>query len=183
VLSVDYWATGIGRSCSHWRYRAIIGFRAACRLNLVLGHMTNEGVFQVWDAVSMAWTEIGLEPSDYPAIAEKLKKEGATWPEVRAIALRDVCGSFAVDSFLIIPCMLWMIMPDWGYNEEYLRRRAQRWAKRPIWLHFLNPLRLLGYPVALLFSMGVRLRLKRALTMALAQPTVQRDGASGGSAR
>lgn len=146
--------------------------------------MTEEGVFQVWDAVSMAWTEIGLEPGDYPTIAEKLKEEGATWPEVQAIALRDVCGSFAVDSFLIIPCMLWMIMPDWGYSEEYLRRRVQRWGERQVWLHFLNPLRLLGYPVAILFSIGVRLRLKRALALALAQPTVQRDcPTAGGSAR
>ncbi len=125
--------------------------------------MTDEGVFLVWDTVSMAWTEIGLAPSDYPAIAEKLKNEGATWPEIRAIALRDVCGSFALDSFLIIPCMLWMIMPDWGYNEEYLRRRLHRWSIRPLWMHFLNPLRLLGYPTALLFSLGVRIRLKRAL--------------------
>jgi hypothetical protein len=133
-----------------------------------MSDMTDEGVFQVWETVSMAWTEIGLEPSDYAAIAEKLKQEGATWSEVRAVALRDVCGSFAVDSFLIIPCMLWMIMPDWGYHEEYLRRRAQRWAQRPIWLHFLNPLRLLGYPVALVFSISVRRRLKRALALALA---------------
>jgi hypothetical protein len=125
--------------------------------------MTEEGAFLVWDTVSMAWTEIGLEPDDYLVIAQKLKNEGVTWPEVQAVAIRDVCGSFAVDSFLIIPCMLWMIMPDWGYNEEYLRNRLQLWAKRPLWLHFLNPFRLLGYPVALLLSMGVRLRLKRAL--------------------
>lgn len=125
--------------------------------------MTDEGAYLVWETVSMAWTEIGLEPSDYPAIAEKLKNEGATWPEVRTIALRDVCGSFAVDSFLIIPCMLWMIMPDWGYNEDYLRTRMQRWNGRPLWVSCLNPLRIIGYPVALLFSMGVLIRLKRAL--------------------
>ncbi len=124
--------------------------------------MTDQGEFLVWDTVSMAWTEIGLEPGDYPAIAEKLKSEGALWPEIRSIALRDVCGSFAVDSFLLIPCMLWMIMPDWGYSEEYLRLRAKRWAQRPLWLHFLNPFRILGYPIALVLSIGVRLRLKHA---------------------
>jgi len=134
--------------------------------------MTDEGEFLVWDTVSMAWTEIGLEPGDYPAIAEKLKAEGATWAEVRAIALRDVCGSFAVDSFLIIPCMLWMIMPDWGYSEEYLRARLRRWTQKPLWLHFANPLRVLGYPVALLFSTGIRFRLKRALASAYASPNI-----------
>jgi hypothetical protein len=131
--------------------------------------MTEEGIFIVWDTVSMAWTEIGLESDDYLVIAKKLKNQGATWPEVQAIALRDVCGSFAVDSFLIVPCMLWMIMPDWGYNEEYLRNRLNQWAKRPLWMHFLNPIRLFGYPMALLFSVGVRLRLKRAFDKSLDQ--------------
>ena len=132
--------------------------------------MTNEGVFLVWDTVSMAWTEIGLEPNEYPAIAQKLRTEGASWQEIRTIALRDVCGSFALDSFLIIPCMLWMIMPDWGYNEQYLRQRIQKWSSRQLWLHYLNPLRLLGYPVALLFSAGVMLRLKRAFNMQRENP-------------
>ena len=40
--------------------------------------MTEQGEFLVWDTVSMAWTEIGLGPGDYPAIAEKLKAEGVT---------------------------------------------------------------------------------------------------------
>lgn len=111
----------------------------------------------------MAWTEIGLEAGEYTEIAAILKQDGATWPEVRKLALRDVCGSFALDSFLIVACMLWMIMPDWGYGRDYLQQRKQRWEGRPVWLHFLNPLRLAGYPTALLFSSGVLRRLKRAM--------------------
>jgi len=125
--------------------------------------MTSEGEFVVWDTVSMAWTEIGLEPREYVEIAAKLKQEGATWEEVRKLALRDVCGSFALDTFLIVPCMLWMIMPDWGYDKAYLLRRKQRWEGRSLWVHFLNPFRLAGYPTALLFCSGVLGRLKRAL--------------------
>lgn len=144
--------------------------------------MTNDGEFQVWDTVSRAWTEMGLEPADYPGIAQKLQEAGATWPQVRAIALRDVCGAFAVDAFLIFPCMLWMIMPDGGYNDDFLRHRMQQWKQQPLWLHFLNPLRLLGYPVALLCSISIVLRLQRALDVAWAQAKMDSDDAATGKA-
>jgi hypothetical protein len=132
--------------------------------------MTDAARFLVWTTVSMAWTEIGLEEADYPPIARELLAQGADWPAVRRIALREVCGAFALDSFLIFPCMLWMIMPDWGYNEDYLRRRMQRWQRRPLWQQLLrNPLRLLGYPVALLMSRRIRARLKQAMRVAQAR--------------
>lgn len=135
--------------------------------------MTDAARFLVWTTVSMAWTEIGLEEADYPPIARELLAQGADWPAVRRIALREVCGAFALDSFLIFPCMLWMIMPDWGYNEDYLRRRMQRWQRRSLWQQLLrNPLRLLGYPVALLMSRRIRARLEQAMRAAQAQGQV-----------
>lgn len=135
--------------------------------------MTDAARFLVWTTVSMAWTEIGLEDADYPPIARELLTQGADWPAVRRIALREVCGAFALDSFLIFPCMLWMIMPDWGYNEDYLRRRMRRWQRRPLWQQLLlNPLRLLGYPMALLMSRRIRARLEQAMRAAHAQSQV-----------
>ena len=59
--------------------------------------------------------------------------------------------------------MLWMFMPDWGFEEAYLRRRIARWYSRPYWLHFLNPLRILGYPIALLFAWKYRTMLRGAI--------------------
>lgn len=129
--------------------------------------MNSDAQFVVWDTISMAWTEIGLEEDDYPGIADRLLAQRVSWAEIQRTSIRDVCGSFAFDTFLIFPCMLWMIMPDWGYNQDYLRKRIRKWNSRPIWVHFLNPFRLLGYPLAILMSSGVRRRLKVAYNNAL----------------
>ncbi|WP_163831078.1 hypothetical protein [Spartinivicinus ruber] len=120
------------------------------------------GHFIIWDVISYAWTEIGLEADDYPNYARKIKEQYPDWDSVNKIIIRDVCGSFAVDSFLIIPCMFWMIMPDWGYNEEYLRKRMEKWYAKPVWKHYLNPIRILGYPIARSLSSDVRKQLKKA---------------------
>ena len=117
---------------------------------------------KIWSVASYAWTEIGLDDDEYPKHAEAIQEDFADWKTVNAIFTKDVCGSFAVDTFLIFPCMLWMIMPDWGYEEEYLKSRMDKWYSKPYWFHFLNPARLLGFPLALVFSMGVRRKLKRA---------------------
>jgi hypothetical protein len=116
----------------------------------------------IWDAISSAWTEIGLADEDYPIIANQLLDHSLNWEEIHKISVEDVCGSFAFDAFLIFPCMLWMIMPDWGYSRDYLRQRIQTWKSKPTWVHFINPIRLLGYPLAILMSHGVRNRLRVA---------------------
>lgn len=133
--------------------------------------MNEDAQLVVWDAVSMAWTEIGLEKSDYPRIANRLLSLQVSWDDVQRVAIRDVCASFALEVFLIFPCMLWMIMPDWGYNEDYLRERIRKWNSKPVWMHFLNPLRWLGYPLAILSSSGIRHRLKVAYKDALNRDT------------
>lgn len=106
--------------------------------------MSIDARFLIWDIVAMAWTEIGLENEDYPEITAKLKESAAAWNEINQIAVQDVCASFAWDTFLIFPCMLWVIMPDWGYDEEYLRNRMIQWGAKPKWFHFLNSFRLLA---------------------------------------
>ncbi len=73
--------------------------------------------FLVWEVMSYAWTEIGLEKSDYPEYAKKIYSQCDDWKTIDQIITKDVCGSFSKDTFLIFPCMLWMIMPDWGYNK------------------------------------------------------------------
>ena len=117
----------------------------------------------------MAWTEVGLEDQDYPQIAKKLKENYPDWNTINEIAIKDVCGSFSIASLsallLVIPILgMFLVapMPDWGYDEDYLRKRIRLWEAKPRLVHFLNPLRVLGYPVALLFSWGVRKKLKNA---------------------
>lgn len=91
------------------------------------------------------------------------------WGDLRSVIYGDVLGSFALESVLlplavtsIIGMFLITPFPDWGYEEAYLRRRMSRWYRLPRWWHFLNPIRLIGYPFANLFAFGLCRRLKRA---------------------
>jgi hypothetical protein len=117
----------------------------------------------VWEIVSYAWTEIGIEDAECEDLVRKGGISVADLSAVDRIIFRDVCASFAVESFLLIPCMLWMIMPDWGYEESYLRKRIERWYDAPHWKHLLNPIRWLGYPTALVFALKYRFMLRRAV--------------------
>lgn len=119
--------------------------------------------FRVWEIVSYAWTEVGIEEDECRELAVAGNIGPADLAAVDRIFFRDVCGSFALDSFLVFPLMLWMLMPDWGFNETYLRERMERWYARPYWRHFVNPLRVLGYPVALLFAWRYRSMLRRVV--------------------
>ncbi|MCA3000689.1 MAG: hypothetical protein ING66_17030 [Rhodocyclaceae bacterium] len=118
--------------------------------------------YYVWEIISYAWTEIGIEDRECKALVEKGGIGANHLAAVDRIIFGDVCASFAVDTFLIFPLMLWIIMPDWGYTEEYLRKRMERWYSRPYWAHFLNPVRWLGYPLAVLMALRYRAMLRRA---------------------
>lgn len=125
--------------------------------------------FLIWNTVSMAWTEIGLNDKDYPVIAAKLKQDYGNWEEIREVAFKDVCGSFAISSLSILLVFIPLIgfflvtpMPDWGYDEKYLREKMQSWQSKPRWVHYINPFRALGYPIALLFAIRVIMKLKAA---------------------
>ncbi|PWF54684.1 hypothetical protein C7C56_005380 [Massilia glaciei] len=125
--------------------------------------------FLVWDTVSMAWTEVGLSSADYPKIALELRANYSTWEEVNEIIMGDVLGSFAVKSaffpLALIPLIGMFLItpfPDWGYEKSYLQKRMMRWQRLPRWQHYLNPVRLVGYPIAYLFSLSLRHKLKAA---------------------
>ena len=115
--------------------------------------------FCVWEIISFAWTEIGIEDDECSYLADKAGIRRVHLDAVDRIIFRDVCASFALDSILVIP--FWMLMPDWGYSEEYLRKRMERWYARPYWMHFLNPIRWFGYPIAVLMSSKYRTMLRR----------------------
>lgn len=124
---------------------------------------TEIDVYKAWEFISYAWTEIGIEEDECKSLALETGITPDTLAQADRIIFRDVCASFAVDSFLIFPLMLWMIMPDWGYSEEYLRNRVTKWYAKPYWMHFLNPIRVLGYPIAVLFSLSYRSKLRKAV--------------------
>jgi hypothetical protein len=120
-------------------------------------------VYKTWEFISYAWTEIGIEQDECKSLAREARITPNTLNQADRIFFRDVCASFAVESFLIFPLMLWMIMPDWAYREDYLRNRMKKWYARPYWTHFLNPLRILGYPIAVLFAFEYRSKLRKAV--------------------
>jgi hypothetical protein len=117
----------------------------------------------VWEIIAYGWTEIGIGEDECARLAAEGRLVAADLPAIRRIFFRDVCASFAVEAFLVFPLMLWMLMPDWGFETAWLRRRVDRWYARPYWTHWLNPLRVLGYPVALFFGEGYLRMLHRVL--------------------
>ncbi len=135
----------------------------------------------VWDAVSMAWTEIGMDEKDYLDTADKFHKEFNSWQEIQKITF-DVIGAFSfgygcINLLIIlgfiykstfallllsfIPYFFMMSLPDWGYSEEYLTEKMNNWYQQHYIIKFLNPIRVLGYPLILLFTFGHLRRLKK----------------------
>jgi hypothetical protein len=118
--------------------------------------------FEIWETLSYSWTEIGLEDDEYKRRIQVIKEKYPEWSYVKRIINKDVCGSFALDSFLVFPCMLWMLMPDWGYDDKEIKDRMRKWYSKPFGVHMLNPFRLVGYPVARAFSASAKRRIYRA---------------------
>jgi hypothetical protein len=119
--------------------------------------------YYIWEIISYAWTEIGIEDSECRTLVAKGDISHEHLNAIDRIIFQDVCASFAFDTFLIFPLMLWMIMPDWGYSEKYLRKRMEQWYDRPYWVHLLNPMRWFGYPLAVLMALKYRTMLRKAI--------------------
>ena len=129
--------------------------------------------FLVWDVASHAWTEVGLEDSEYIEYAKELALNYEDWNQINKVIVFDVCGAFSIMSlsfiFSIIPIIGLLLitpMPDWGYDEDYLRAKIKNWEAKPTWVNFMNPLRLAGYPLALIFVLSVKRKLKRQFNLA-----------------
>ena len=112
--------------------------------------------------MSFAWTEVGLQDEEYPQYIELIKQEYPEWEQVRKVIDNDICGSFSSDSFLIFPCMQWMMMPDFAYTPEHIEQRMTHWYNTSKFLHYLNPLRWVGYPFALYAVFQMKKSLKQA---------------------
>lgn len=135
--------------------------------------------FLIWDTASMAWTEIGLDATEYQDRAKRLWMHYPDWQTIDRIILRDVLGSFAFESGLlplaIVPVLgfvLMTLLPDWGYNQDYLIGRMQRWYGRPIWVHYLNPFRVIGYPIGYWMAFSLRRKLKLAFEHEMRQSRI-----------
>lgn len=81
----------------------------------------------------MAWTGVGPRDDDDRKIAHEL-------PSNPCSAGAGIAGGHVPHHAL----------SDWGYDEACLRRRMLRCNRSPRWTHYLNPFRLVGYPLAFL---------------------------------
>lgn len=117
---------------------------------------------EIWQTISYAWTEIGLSDDEYELHAKRIKSKYPEWSSVNKIIYRDVLGSFSLFQLLVFPLFLWMLMPDWMWDEKYIEEKMNKWYSKPVFIHYLNPLRIIGYPFAWAFSASVRAKLKNA---------------------
>lgn len=117
--------------------------------------------FLVWKIFSSVWTESGFDAQDLTHFSE-IKQNYPYWSDLRTVIYRDVLGYFALPSFCMlfvwIPIVssLFLIaaLPDWEFENTWLQRKMQKWYAIPWWMHYLNPLRWIGYFIA--FGMAYR---------------------------
>lgn len=125
---------------------------------------------KIWEATSYAWTEIGLEPSDFVDFA---RDAGLTPQDRKALAhavFWETCGAFAIETVFAL-LLMGITLPDWQFPEPV--QKVQRWLCSPLALSLLNPLWLLGYPLACVFALGYWRKLRRAANTLHAAAPVQ----------
>lgn len=111
---------------------------------------------QVWAFFSYAWTQTCADEDACRSFVRQTHIGMADLRVVERLLFKDICASFAVDS-------LWLLFPDWGYDAADLQQQISRWHARPYGWHLLNPLRLLGYPIALHLAWPYRAMLRRCV--------------------
>lgn len=122
---------------------------------------------KVWEAISYAWTEVGLDRGGFRRFAQDA---GISPGDRRALlhaVFWQVCGVFAIETSLaLIP--MGITLPDWFFPEP--EQKVTRWLARPLLRSVLNPLWLVGYPLSCLLVDSYRYRLRQA-SAALEQAT------------
>ena len=118
--------------------------------------------YYLWEIMSYSWTEVGISDEEYRDLAKKARITPAMLGEVDRIIFRDIALAFALESWFIIP-PLWVLLPDWGFSEEFIRKRMQRWYSVPYAFHVLNPFRIVAFPVSVLFLLSGRSKLRAAV--------------------
>ncbi|MFW2178141.1 MULTISPECIES: hypothetical protein [unclassified Moraxella] len=112
----------------------------------------------IWDYVSLSWSEIGIGKDEFSSYLQKIEQYYPSWQDIKPI-INDVLLCFAPQ----IPLMFafFPMIPDWGYNKDYLTEKIQQWETRSKIMIWLNPLRLIGYPLAYLMALSYIYRLKK----------------------
>ena len=117
---------------------------------------------QIWIFISYWWTEIGLSEEEIDDLFGRMNINPNNLSEVRKAIFWEYCGAFAMYtlwSFLTIG----IILPDWGFEEKYVRSKVFNWLRRPVIFSLFNPLWLLGYLLACLIAVSGWLKLSKRI--------------------
>ncbi|HET6807371.1 MAG TPA: hypothetical protein VFH59_18200 [Frateuria sp.] len=116
---------------------------------------------KVWEAMSYAWTEVGLDPAGFRQFARDAELSPQDQPALFHVVFWQVCGAFAVETSLAL-MLMGVTLPDWFFPEP--AEKVARWLKRPLPYSLLNPLWLVGYPLSCLRVASYWYRLRKAAT-------------------
>lgn len=102
---------------------------------------------RAWEVFAQVWVDTSYDEQDLAQFAGILRQTGLSPRELRRIAYFEVCGAFATFSVAVL-LSAGMALPDWLYPEAQARREVADWLARPLAMSLLNPVWLLGYPLA-----------------------------------
>ncbi len=116
----------------------------------------------VWMAMSYAWTEIGIVGSEYEDYAHKIAAHESEMGEFKRAVFFEIIPAFAVDTIFAFT-FIGINLPDWSFDSDYLNNKVNKWLKRPLVLSLLNPIWLIGYPLAIIISFAQYVKLRKAV--------------------
>ena len=116
---------------------------------------------KIWEAMSYAWTEIGLDDKDFQRFGYEISAQPEDMPEFNRAVFWETCGAFAVETTFAL-LLLGMTLPDWYFPEA--EKKVSCWLRRPLILSLVNPLWIVGYPISCLMAFKYWVQLRRAVT-------------------
>ncbi|MBZ4039310.1 hypothetical protein [Novilysobacter selenitireducens] len=119
---------------------------------------------KIWEAMSYAWTEIGLSGAEFEKFAREIQVKPEGMSEFNRAVFWDTCGTFAIESTFAF-LSLGVSLPDWHWPDAV--ERVARWRRRSVLQSLLNPIWLIGYPLACIMALNYWLQLRRAVTSSM----------------
>ena len=116
----------------------------------------------LWISISYAWTEVGLENDEFLKYATRINAQPEDIGLIKKEYLFVILPAFATEAMCAFLSM-GMTLPDWGFREGYVVGKIKKWHRKPTYKKALNPLWIVAYPIAFLFSFSHYLKIRSAI--------------------